>query len=55
MPALERGQGADMQIPLTVPATATTATAGTVSTTATYVPRRTRCSYGDGTFTVGTS
>ncbi|MGV4888123.1 exo-alpha-sialidase [Streptomyces viridosporus] len=49
VPALRPGQGANMKIPVTVPATAT---AGTVSTTATYLVRGWQRSYGDGTLTV---
>lgn len=49
VPALKPGQGANMRIPVTVPANAT---AGTVSTTATYLVRGSQRSYGDGTLTV---
>ncbi|WP_077800789.1 exo-alpha-sialidase [Streptomyces sp. JHA26] len=49
MPALNPGQGANVKIPVTVPANAT---AGTVSTTATYEVRGTQHSYGDKTLTV---
>ncbi|EFL38061.1 NEW3 domain-containing protein, partial [Streptomyces griseoflavus] len=49
VPALDPGQGANMRIPVTVPANAT---AGAVPTTATYLVRGTQRSYGDGTLTV---
>ncbi|MFD5453079.1 exo-alpha-sialidase [Streptomyces sp. NPDC003470] len=49
MPALNPGQGANVRIPVTVPANAT---AGTVSTTAAYEVRGTQHSYGDKTLTV---
>jgi sialidase-1 len=49
MPALNPGQGADVKIPVTVPANAT---AGSVATTATYEVRGTQHSYGDSTLTV---
>ncbi|WP_399881784.1 exo-alpha-sialidase [Streptomyces sp. BBFR51] len=51
MPALDPGQGADVRIPVTVPANAT---AGPVTTTATYQVRGTQHSYGDSTLGVGT-
>ncbi|MFJ9656776.1 exo-alpha-sialidase [Streptomyces griseoflavus] len=49
VPALKPGQGANMRIPVTVPANAT---AGAVPTTATYLVRGTQRSYGDHTLTV---
>ncbi|MEU9650960.1 exo-alpha-sialidase [Streptomyces sp. NPDC048110] len=49
VPALDPGQGANMKIPLTVPANAT---AGDVRATATYEVRGRQHSYGDTTFTV---
>lgn len=49
VPALRPGQGANMRIPVTVPANAT---AGAVPTTATYLVRGWQRSYGDGTLTV---
>ncbi|PAK25968.1 neuramidase [Streptomyces sp. alain-838] len=49
MPALNPGQGANVKIPVTVPANAT---AGGVATTATYEVRGTQHSYGDSTLTV---
>ncbi|MGV9291345.1 exo-alpha-sialidase [Streptomyces sp. NPDC003719] len=49
MPALNPGQGANVRIPVTVPANAT---AGTVPTTAAYEVRGTQHSYGDKTLTV---
>ncbi|GAB1332065.1 exo-alpha-sialidase [Streptomyces sennicomposti] len=52
VPALNPGQGANMKIPVTVPANAT---AGSVATTATYEVRGTQHSYGDTTLTVSTS
>ncbi|WKX22626.1 MULTISPECIES: exo-alpha-sialidase [unclassified Streptomyces] len=49
VPALDPGQGANMKIPVTVPANAT---AGDVRATATYEVRGRQHSYGDTTFTV---
>ncbi|MFI2641119.1 exo-alpha-sialidase [Streptomyces sp. NPDC018610] len=49
VPALDPGQGADVKVPVTVPATAA---AGSVSTTATYEVRGAQHSYGDATLTV---
>ncbi|MFD5654018.1 exo-alpha-sialidase [Streptomyces sp. NPDC127039] len=49
VPALDPGQGANMKIPVTVPANAT---AGDVRATATYEVRGRRHSYGDKTLTV---
>ncbi len=49
MPALNPGQGANVRIPVTVPANAT---AGGVATTATYEVRGIQHSYGDSTLTV---
>ncbi|MEU1044102.1 exo-alpha-sialidase [Streptomyces sp. NPDC005897] len=49
VPALNPGQGANMKIPVTVPANAT---AGDVRATATYEVRGRQHSYGDKTFTV---
>ncbi|MFE2462103.1 exo-alpha-sialidase [Streptomyces sp. NPDC059402] len=49
VPALAPGQGANMKIPVTVPANAT---AGDVRATATYEVRGRQHSYGDKTFTV---
>ncbi|QLJ02680.1 exo-alpha-sialidase [Streptomyces sp. NEAU-sy36] len=49
VPALDPGQGADVEIPVTVPANTT---AGTVATTAVYEVRGTQHSYGDTTLTV---
>ncbi|MCQ4201677.1 exo-alpha-sialidase, partial [Streptomyces sp. NPDC058783] len=49
VPALDPGQGANMKIPVTVPANAT---AGEVRATATYEVRGRQHSYGDTTFTV---
>ncbi|OBQ53555.1 neuramidase [Streptomyces sp. H-KF8] len=49
VPALNPGQGANMRIPVTVPANAT---AGKVPTTATYLVRGSQRSYGDHTLTV---
>lgn len=52
VPALKPGQGANMKIPVTVPANAT---AGAAPTTAAYLVRGSQRSYGDGTLTVTTS
>ncbi|MEV7224519.1 exo-alpha-sialidase [Streptomyces sp. NPDC093681] len=49
VPALDPGQGANMKIPVTVPANAS---AGDVRATATYEVRGRQHSYGDTTFTV---
>ncbi len=49
MPALNPGQGANMKIPVTVPANAG---AGDVRATAAYEVRDRQHSYGDKTFTV---
>ncbi|MEV5421497.1 NEW3 domain-containing protein [Streptomyces cellulosae] len=49
VPALDPGQGANMKIPVTVPAGAT---AGSVKATAKYTVRGRQNSYGDTTFTV---
>ncbi|MFB7086924.1 exo-alpha-sialidase [Streptomyces sp. NPDC056296] len=49
MPALKPGQGANVQIPVTVPANAT---AGGVASTATYQVRGSQHSYGDTTLNV---
>ncbi|MFI0502875.1 exo-alpha-sialidase [Streptomyces albogriseolus] len=49
VPALNPGQGANMKIPVTVPAGAT---AGSVKATAKYTVRGRQNSYGDTTFTV---
>ncbi|MEU3901150.1 exo-alpha-sialidase [Streptomyces sp. NPDC045251] len=49
VPALDPGQGANVKIPVTVPANAT---AGGVTTTATYEVRGDQHSYGDSTLTV---
>ncbi|MEJ1199963.1 MULTISPECIES: exo-alpha-sialidase [unclassified Streptomyces] len=49
MPALQPGQGANVQIPVTVPANAT---AGGVASTATYRVRGSQHSYGDTTLNV---
>ncbi|CAL9379885.1 neuramidase [Streptomyces sp. DH-12] len=49
VPALNPGQGANMKIPVTVPAGAT---AGSVKATAKYTVRGRQHSYGDTTFTV---
>ncbi|MEU9754868.1 exo-alpha-sialidase [Streptomyces althioticus] len=51
VPALKPGQGANMRVPVTVPAGAS----GGAPVTATYVVRGTQRSYGDGTLTVTTS
>ncbi|MGW7660698.1 exo-alpha-sialidase [Streptomyces sp. NPDC054756] len=51
VPALNPGQGANMTIPVTVPANAT---AGSVKATATYEVRGRQHSYGDTTLTVTT-
>ncbi|NEC51368.1 exo-alpha-sialidase [Actinospica acidiphila] len=51
VPALKPGQGANMRIPVTVPAGAS----GAAPVTATYLVRGTQRSYGDGTLTVTTS
>ncbi|MCP9990002.1 MULTISPECIES: exo-alpha-sialidase [Streptomyces] len=52
VPALDPGQGANMKIPVTVPANTTV---GAVPTTATYLVRGTQRSYGDHTLTVTAS
>ncbi|OON81756.1 exo-alpha-sialidase [Streptomyces tsukubensis] len=51
VPALAPGQGANVKVPVTVPATATT---GDSEVTATYVVRGGQRSYGTGTLTVAT-
>ncbi|GHD86314.1 exo-alpha-sialidase [Streptomyces naganishii] len=51
VPALDPGQGANVKVPVTVPAGAT---AGAVATTATYEVRGTQHSYGEATLTVTT-